>query len=292
MMPTDRSPWVAGFTAIAIVTLLACDRKDSPAPAPGAEPAESGPLPAELAALHDRCRTSTTGTVIGLQALLAARHHPALAGVRRMNLDRYCSCYLRRLQRAVGTERTVAYSTVPDKLLPMDLVKTAQAADSVRLECATAVAPPPGDDPFSVVFAAPFVTGRGIGGVELGIGVAELRQKLGETNLVTRGTADKYRYGENGIELVVDVFPSGEGGRVAGVRVNRSYQGATDRGIRVGDQYPAVEAKLADIVFRADGKLLLTADGTKYFFDDGGSLNGIGVVTADVDPLMRAYGKH
>lgn len=291
MMTVSRPARMAGLAAIAMITLAACDRKEGPGPASGGEAEESGPLPAELVALNDRCRTSTTGTVIGLQALLAARHHPALAGLRRMNLDRYCSCYLRRLQRAVGTERTVAYSTVPDKLLPIDLVKTAQAADSVRLACAAAVAPPPGDDPFSVVFAAPFVTGRGIGGVELGIGVAELRRKLGETNLITRGTSDKYRYGENGIELVVDVFPSGDGGRVAGVRVNRSYQGATDRGFRVGDAYAAVEAKLTDIVFRADGKLLLTADGTKYFFDDGGSLDGIGVVTADVDPLMRSYGR-
>ncbi len=65
---------------------------------------------------------------------------------------------------------------------------------------------------------------------------------------------------------------------------------ATDRGIRVGDAYAVVEAKHSDIVFRQEGRLLLCADGTKYFFTESGFLDGIGVVTAEVDPLMKAYG--
>lgn len=274
----------------AVLTLSACEREKPPATPAADGSAAAAPLPPEFAAVLDRCRSSTTGTVIGLQALLAARQHPALGGLRRMNLDRYCSCYLSGLQRAVGTTRAMAYATSPDKLPPAELVELSRTADEVRLQCAASNAPPPGDDPFATVFAAPFVTGRGLGGVELGIGVAELRRRLGATNLVTQGRADKYRYGENGIELVVDVFPSGEGGRVAGVRVNRSYRGATDRGIRIGDGYAAVEAKLSDIVFRAEGRMLLSRDGTKYFFNESGLLDGIGVVTADVDPLMRSYG--
>ena len=120
--------------------------------------------------------------------------------------------------------------------------------------------------------------------------MAQLHERLGETSLVTGGRSDKYRFGENGIELVVDVFPSGAGGRVAGVRVNRSYRNATDRGIRIGDAYASVESKHSDIVFRADRRALLTADGTKYLFDDGGFLSDIGVVTAVMDVLMRNYG--
>lgn len=288
-MPIHWCRRKAGFNLIAVAVLLACGGEKQP---PSDSAGTAGPPPAEFAALNDRCRSSTTGTVLGLQALLAARNHPALAGLRRMNLERYCSCYYSGLQRAVGTERALAYENAPDKLPAEELVATATAADEVRLKCAGTATPPPGDDPFTTVFAAPFVTGRGIGGVEIGISVAELRQRLGETNLITRGRADKYRYGENGIELVVEVFPSGDAGRVAGVRVNRSYPGATDRGIRVGEAYATVEAKLSDIVFRADKRMLLSADGTKYFFSEAGFLDGIGVVTADVDPLMRTYGRH
>ena len=228
--------------------------------------------------------------MLGLQALLAARNHPALAGVRRINLAQYCSCYFTGLQASVGTERALAYTNAADQMPDVQLIETANAADVVRLHCVEAMAPADGDDPFTTVFVAPFLTGRGLGGVDIGIDVAELRRRLGETNLMTSGRVDKYRYGENGIELVVDVFPPGGGGRVAGVRVNRSYRGATDRGVRVGDSYASVLALHADVVFREEQRLLLCADGTKYFFGDDGLLDEIAVVTAEVDPLMKHYG--
>ncbi len=121
----------------------------------------------ELEALSGRCQTSSTGTILGLQALLSARHHPALAGLRQMNLARYCFCYFSGLQRAVGLERALAYSRAPDQLPAEVLIGTANAADSVRLQCVEGAAPAAaagGDDHFTTVFAAPFVTGRGLGG--------------------------------------------------------------------------------------------------------------------------------
>jgi hypothetical protein len=292
MAPTHRFRGNAIVAAVACVALAGCGKAEQATPEQAAATASAAaaPLPPELEALNARCRTSSTGTILGLQALLSAHRHPALAGLRRMNLAQYCSCYFSGLQRAVGPERALAYSRDPEQMPDVQLVETANAADVVRLHCVAAVAPADGDNPFTTVFAAPFRTGRGLGGVELGIGVADLRQRLGETNLMTSGRVDKYRYGENGIELVVDVFPPGAGGRVAGVRVNRSYRGATDRGIRVGDSYAAVLALHADVVFREAGRLLLCAGGTKYFFGDDGMLDEIAVVTAEVDPLMKQYG--
>ena len=248
------------------------------------------PVPAELQTFSDRCRMSSTGTILGLQALLSARHHPGLAGIRRMNLGGYCSCYYSGLQRAVGTERAVAYTSAPEQMEDVPMIETSDAADEVRIQCVEALAPAAGTNPFTTLFTADFLTGRGIGGVEIGMSVAALRQRLGETNLISRGKSDKYRYGDNGIELVVEVFPSGEGGQVASVLVNHSYQGATDRGIRMGDSYASVEAKHTDIVFRADKRSLLCADGTKYIFTESGFLSDIAVVTAEVDPLMKFYG--
>jgi hypothetical protein len=209
-----------------------------------------------------------------------------------MDLGRYCPCYFAGLQRAVGTERALAYTEHPEAMTGTEMIEAADAADRVRLQCVETLGPAAGADLFTAVFTAPFITGRGLGGVEVGISVDQLRAKLGETNLITRGRSDKYRFGENGIELVVEVVPPGEGGRVAGVRVNRSYRGATDRGIRMGDAYADVEAKHSDIVFREEGRALLAADGTKYLFNEGGFLSDIGVVTAEVDNLMRTYGPH
>lgn len=281
--------------AVVLVVLAGCGKVESAQPGQPAQAAATAtaaqvPLPPELEVLNARCRTSSTGTVLGLQALLAARNHPALAGLRRINLTQYCSCYFTGLQASVGTERALAYSRAPDQMPEVQMIETANAADVVRLHCVETIAPADGDNPFATVFAAPFVTGRGLGGVEIGIDAAELRRRLGETNLMTSGRVDKYRYGENGIELVVDVFPPGAEGRVAGVRVNRSYRGATDRGVRVGDSYASVLALHTDVVFREEQRLLLCADGTKYFFGDDGLLDEIAVVTAAVDPLMKAYG--
>lgn len=281
--------------AVVFVACAGCGKAEPGRPAQAAATATAAlaplaPLAPELEVLSARCRTSTAGTVLGLQALLAARNHPALAGLRRINLAQYCSCYFTGLQASVGTERVLAYSRAPDQMSEVQLIETANAADVVRLHCVETIAPADGDDPFTTVFAAPFLTGRGLGGVAIGIDVAELRRRLGETNLMTSGRVDKYRYGENGIELVVDVFPPGGGGRVAGVRVNRSYRGATDRGVRVGDSYASVLALHADVVFREEQRMLLCADGTKYFFGDDGLLDEIAVVTAEVDPLMKHYG--
>jgi len=275
--------------AVVFVACAGCGKAEPGRPAQAAATATAALAP-ELEVLSARCRTSTAGTVLGLQALLAARNHPALAGLRRINLAQYCSCYFTGLQASVGTERVLAYSRAPDQMSEVQLIETANAADVVRLHCVETIAPADGDDPFTTVFAAPFLTGRGLGGVAIGIDVAELRRRLGETNLMTSGRVDKYRYGENGIELVVDVFPPGGGGRVAGVRVNRSYRGATDRGVRVGDSYASVLALHADVVFREEQRMLLCADGTKYFFGDDGLLDEIAVVTAEVDPLMKHYG--
>ncbi len=289
MHPLGKSSCSA---AVALVALAGCGKAEPSQPAQAAAPVSvaAAPLSPELEAMNARCRTSTTGTVLGLQALLAARDHPALAGLRQINLTQYCSCYFTGLQASVGAERALAYSRAPDQMPEFQLIETANAADVVRLHCVETIAPADGDNPFATVFAARFLTGRGLGGVEVGIDVAELRRRLGETNLMMSGRVDKYRYGENGIELVVDVFPPGAGGRVAGVRVNRSYQGATDRGVRVGDSYGSVLALHADVVFREEQRLLLCADGTKYFFGDDGLLDEIAVVTAEVDPLMKRYG--
>ncbi len=286
-------PGKAIVAAVVLVALAGCGKAEPGQPTQAAAPVSVAavPLSPELETLNARCRTSTTGTVLGLQALLAARNHPALAGLRRINLAQYCSCYFTGLQASVGPERALAYSSAPDQMPEFQLIETANAADVVRLRCVETIAPADGDNPFATVFAAPFVTGRGVGGVDIGIDVAELRRRLGETNLMTSGRVDKYRYGENGIELVVDVFPPGADGRVAGVRVNRSYQSATDRGVRVGDSYASVLALHTDVVFREEQRLLLCADGTKYFFGDDGLLDEIAVVTAAVDPLMKQYGR-
>ena len=280
--------------AFVLLTLAGCGggKGDSPpAKSPASAAQSPAVVPAELRQLSARCQTSSTGTILGLEALLSARHHPALAAVRSMDLGAYCPCYFSALQRAVGTERAVAYTEAPTEMPAAQLVETANSADEARLECVGGIGAPAGPDRFSTIFSGEFLTGCGIGGVEIGIPVAALRERLGATSLITRGRLDKYRYGANGIELVVDVYPSGEGGRVAGVRVNHSYRGSTDRGIRMGDSYATVEAKHTDIVFRADQRTIICADGTRYIFSESGFLSDIAVVTAESDPLMKAYGR-
>lgn len=235
------------------------------------------------------CKDNSTGQIILIESQLKSISDPRADRVRQMDLPRYCSCYFANIRRSVGDALAQrGYELAPKPPLGTEeMMKYSEASDLAKEDCAreqlpytTSASPAQGPDGFEKVFAADFVLGKGLGGVEVGMTEPEMLAKLGPTNAVTRTKLNSvYRFGPNLIELVVTVGPPGASSRVQSIRVNRFYRGSA-AGIRIGDVFEKVKERMkpeAPIFEDRHAGALVYKSGSKFHFTDynGGVLQGI-----------------
>lgn len=240
-----------------------------------------------------------------LETALRGGQHPLADHARTLPMERYCACFYDDMETRFGAVDTLGLLDAPQRLTGPRLVEVSTGAADIRVRCAESArsaapasavkwlmeeSPASSGDAFSRVFSQPFVSGKGIGAIVMGAAVDVVEQTLGPTNMVNHGKRyDRYRYGPDFVELVVDVAPPGREGVVRSVAVSRHYRGRTDRGVQIGATIDAVKAAHGAPIFEGP-RILLYADGTKFLFGDKGDLVEIGVVSAEIDNLMKMYG--
>jgi len=82
------------------------------------------------------CKKSPKGYLKNLEVHLKVRRSPRLAGVAKMNSDKYCECYVRSLRQRLGDEAALKDLTTLAPPADKDLFKFAEAKDAAYDTCA------------------------------------------------------------------------------------------------------------------------------------------------------------
>ncbi len=205
-----------------------------------------------------RCSENVPAQFILIESQMRATRDPRSSRTRTINLRNYCACYYRTLRRQAGdalAERGTQFNAKPP-LSNSEVMAFSKASDRSVEACVTeqmpvesasgaAVAEPGLSPQFQKVFAAQFVIGKGIGGVEIGLPVSRLNEIMGPTNAVRKSKDyDEYFYGPNLLELTVRISPPGSAGKVQYISVNYLYRGTTSNGIHMSEVFESVKLKM------------------------------------------------
>jgi hypothetical protein len=250
----------------------------------------------------NHCLQSPRGEII--VAELNISDHPELKPkVQSMDMNKFCPCLYQNLQKEMGPE--LAERDRKSELQGMDFVQVAEIKKKVYPECVSQaigvqVQKPttameagktsmvvPKNERFEKVFNSLFESGKGLGGVDIGMKMDDVIKVLGTTSAINWGATKQFKvyyYGPGLTELTI-MTKLKDTERVVKVAVSSRYRGATDHGARMGDSFEKVKSLYSNPVVEYKDTRLLYKDGTLFQFDHfDKKLKFIAVVTADSDP--------
>lgn len=243
--------------------------------------------------------TGNPGRILLVEATLKASDSPLASRVRELGLKTFCDCYYDGLRKQTGDETAKLIANYDQKINEsVALMQKAKNADAKSTADCTAAqfledkSSGKVANPFEQLIASPFVIGKGIGGIELGITLKRLKEIVGTTNaMTTTAKYDEFRYGPNLIELKVRIAPPGPDGKVVWVQVNRLFRGPITQGIKMGDVFESVIEKMKPAKMISKDRnvgLLIFDNGAQFNFSDynKGILEGLIAFDPKFHPLL------
>jgi hypothetical protein len=210
------------------------------------------------------CKSNYQMLFTSLKLSMKETKDPAADRLPQMDQLRFCQCY-----GSKNFEMMSKGTTKPD-VATVSMRNAAACAQSLlRLPATPQVNAQPmnqtGSSPFQRLFSSRFESGKGIGGLTLNSDASTVNQVLGKADNTAKGDGwETLMYGPNLIDFMIQI----RGGKIASIKVGRTYKGQTDRGIRIGDTYESVKKNYGSTVPLVDepNRNLLYPDGTQYQF--------------------------
>lgn len=224
------------------------------------------------------CKTNYQMILTSLKLSMKETQDPAIDRLPQMDRLRFCQCY------ASKNFEMISKGTAKPDVATGSMRNAAACAQSLlRLpetpQVNTQPLNQPGSNPFQRLFGSQFQSGKGIGGLTLHADASTVNQILGKADNTAKGDGwETLMYGPNLVDVMVQI----RGGKIASIKVGRTYKGQTDRGIRIGDTYESVKENYGSTAPLVDEpkRNLLYPDGTQYQFKgaEKAELHSISVV--------------